>query len=305
MLKYFIKRVVMSIFTVFMVICLTFLLMNSVPGGPFASEKELPPEILAARNQKYGLDKPLLVQLGNYLKNAIHGDFGVSLKIEKDTPITKILKRTFPISAQIGACSLILAILFGIPMGCFAAYFQGKWGDSILRVVTTIGISIPGFVLAAVLQYFICVKLRLLPTSNYVLPVLILAFSPMCSIGRLVRSSMLDVTNQDYIRTAVAKGVGTGFLIFKHTLRNAVLPVVTYLGPITAGILIGGFVIEKVFRLPGIGGYLVQSINDRDYPLIMATTILATVLLVAMNLVVDLVYKLIDPRITLEKGAAQ
>jgi oligopeptide transport system permease protein len=227
--------------------------MNSVPGGPFLSEKTPPKEVLAALNEKYGLDKPLLVQLGNYLNNVAHGDFGVSLKVEKDTPISKILLRTFPVSARVGAVALLLSVLFGIPMGCFAAYYRGRWGDSVLRVVTTLGISIPGFVVAAVLQYLICVNLRLLPTSNYILPVIILSFSPMCSIGRLIRSSMLDVTNQDYIRTAVAKGVGTRSLIFKHTLRNAVLPVITYLGPLTAGILTGSFVVESVFSLPGLG----------------------------------------------------
>ncbi|MDR1262308.1 MAG: ABC transporter permease, partial [Oscillospiraceae bacterium] len=217
----------------------------------------------------------------------------------------------FPISAKLGATALLSAVIFGIPMGCIAAYTQGKTTDSILRVVTTLGIAVPGFVLAALLQYFLCVKIRLFSSmsgsltnpSQYVLPVFALSFYPMCYIGRLMRSSMLDSINQDFVRTARAKGVRAFPLIFKHTMRNAVIPVITYLGPLTAYTLTGGFVVESVFSIPGLGRYFIQSILNRDYPLIMGTTIFLAALVVIMNLIVDIAYKFVDPRINLSKPA--
>jgi oligopeptide transport system permease protein len=213
----------------------------------------------------------------------------------------------FPVSAKLGIIAILLAIIVGIPMGCVAAYRQGKVTDSILRIVTTLGIAVPGFVVAALLQYYLCVKLSIFPTmgldsaKQYVLPVFALAFYPMCYIGRLTRSSMLDAIHQEYVRTARAKGVGTISLIFKHTTRNAIIPVITYLGPLTAYTLTGGFVVESVFSIPGLGRYFVQSILNRDYPLIMGTTIFLAALIVGMNVVVDIAYKIVDPRVSFEK----
>lgn len=310
MIKFIAKRIAQAILVVFMITCITFLLMNLVPGGPFLSEKSPPPEVLAQMEAKYGLDKPLPIQLKNYIVNFLKGDLGVSLKMQKNRPVTTIIMEMFPISAKIGALALTLAVLIGVPMGCIAAYNRGRWIDSVLRVVMTLGVSIPGFVVATCLLIFFGSVLKILPTiglsswKSYILPCFTLAFNPMCYIGRLSRSSMLDVINQDYMRTAKAKGVGTTSLIFKHALRNAFIPVLTYLGPLTAGILTGGFVVETVFNIPGLGRYFVQSILNRDYPLIMGTTIFLASFIVIMTLVVDILYRAVDPRIDLTKGGA-
>ena len=308
MAKYIGSRIAQSAAILLLITCLTFLLMNMVPGGPFLSEKSPSPEVLAAMEEKYGIDKPISEQLVNYLKGICHGDFGVSFKMQKNRPVVDIIKEMFPVSAKVGAIALILAVSIGVPMGCVAAYNRGNKIDSVLRVITTLGISVPGFVVATLLLITFGVKLSWLPTmglktpASYVMPCFALSFYSMCYIGRLSRSSMLDVINQDYIRTARAKGVSTFKIVFKHSLRNAFIPVLTYLGPLTAGILTGGFVVETVFSIPGLGRYLVQSVLNKDYPIIMATTIFLASLVIIMNLVVDILYKVVDPRIDLTKG---
>lgn len=308
MVKYLVSRLGQSVLILFLVAFLTFSLMKLVPGSPFLSEKTQSPEIIAALNEKYGLDKPFLVQFKNYITNALKLDFGVSLKMQKDRAVMEIISEMFPVSAKIGLMALAFAVLIGIPLGCLAAYNRGNVLDSFLRVVMTLGISTPGFVLATILLIIFGVKLGVLPVmgldtpAGYVMPVIALGFYPMCYTGRLARSSMLDVINQDYIRTARAKGVITKKIIFKHALRNAFIPVLTYLGPLTAGILTGSFVVETVFGVPGLGRYFVQSINNRDYPIIMATTVFLAFLVIFMNFVVDMLYKVVDPRIDITKG---
>ena len=310
MINYIAKRLIMAIVTVLLIACITFGLMNLVPGGPFLSEKAPSQTVLDKLNEKYGLDKPVIVQLKNYLLNVAKGDFGVSFKMQKNRPVLTIIKEMFPVSAKIGVVALIGAILLGIPLGCIAAYYRGKPIDSILRVFMTLGIAIPGFVLATVLLVtFAGGVWKIFPTSglsggakSYVLPCFSLGFYPMCYIARLTRSSMLDVINQEYVKTARAKGLGTFKIIFKHCLRNALIPVITYLGPLTASILTGGFVVESVFNIPGLGRYFIQSINNRDYPLIMGTTIFLASFVIIMNLVVDILYKFVDPRIDIAKG---
>ena len=308
MVRYVGKRIMQAIVVLLLVSSLTFLLMNLVPGGPFLSEKAQTPEVMEALEAKYGLDKPLPVQLKNYLVNLVQGDFGVSLKMQKNRPVADIIVEMFPTSAKIGFIALIVAIIFGLPMGCIAAYNRGRKIDSGFRVLMTLGISVPSFVIATLLLIIFGVKLSWLPTmglktlSSYIMPCFALAFYPMCYIGRLSRSSMLDVINQDYIRTARAKGVKATVIVFKHALRNAFIPVLTYLGPLTAYILTGGFVVETVFSIPGLGRYFVQSILGRDYPIIMATTIFLSALVIFMNLLVDILYKVIDPRIDVTKG---
>lgn len=241
--KYIITRILQSFLVLILVATITFLLMNMVPGSPFLSEKPPSPEVMEQLNKKYGLDKPLSVQLKKYLINTLKLDFGVSLKMQKNRPVIEILKEMFPTSAKIGLIALSWSILVGLPLGCLAAYHRGDGVDSFLRVLTTIGISVPGFVVATLLLIFFGVKLKVLPTmglgkvSAYVLPCFSLGFNPMCYIARLSRSSMLDVINQDYIRTARAKGVPASKILFKHALRNAFIPVLTYLGPLTASIL--------------------------------------------------------------------
>ena len=307
MARYVAKRTAQALVVLLLVTCLTFLLMNLVPGGPFAGEKTTP-ETIALLEAKYGLDQPLHIQLKNYIVNMLQGDFGVSLKMQKNRPVTDIIMEMFPTSAKIGCIALIMAVVGGVPMGCIAAYNRGNKIDSCLRVLTTLGISVPSFVVATTLLVVFGVKLGALPTmglsgpESYIMPCFALSFYSMCYIGRLSRSSMLDAINQDYIRTARAKGVKSSVIVFKHALRNAFIPVLTYLGPLTAGILTGGFVVETVFSIPGLGRYFVQSILNRDYPIIMATTIFLSALVIFMNLVVDILYKVVDPRIDVTKG---
>ncbi len=309
--KYFAKRLGMALVTIFLVTCVTFLLMNAVPGSPWLSEKTPSEATLAALNAKYGLDKPVHVQLLMYLKNLLHGDFGVSLKMQRNREVTSIILEMFPVSAKIGAIALAWAVLVGVPLGCLAAFKRGKLTDSILRVVCTLGISMPSFVVASVLLVvFAGGALKLFPTifdasqgwRSYVLPCFALGFYPMCYTARQTRSSMLDALNQEYIKTARAKGLKNSKIIFKHALRNALIPVITYLGPQVAFTLCGGFVVESVFSIPGLGRYFVQSIQNRDYPVIMGTTIFLSTFIILMNVVVDILYKVADPRINLTKG---
>lgn len=309
MTKYIFKRILQAIGVLLLVSVITFLLMDLAPGSPFASEKSQSPEVLEALNKKYGLDQPKSVQLKNFIVNALKGDFGVSLKMQKNRPVMDIIKEMFPTSAKLGLLALLWATLVGVPLGCLAAYNRGKPIDSILRVVTTIGISAPGFVVATLLLLFFGVKLKLLPTmglvgaKSYIMPVFALGFYSMCYIARLSRSSMLDAIGQDYIRTARSKGVSESKILFKHALKNAFIPVLTYLGPLTAGIITGSMVVESVFSVQGMGRYFVNSVLNRDYPIIMATTLLFATLVVIMNMVVDILYRFIDPRIDLTKGA--
>ncbi len=298
----------MALLALLIITCVTFVVMNLVPGGPFLSEKAPSPEVLAALEAKYGLDKPLGEQLVNYLKDLLHGDLGVSFRMQKNRPVTTIIGEMFPISAKVGVFAVLNAVMLGIPLGCLAAYNRGKPIDSILRVIMTLGISIPSFVVATLLLVLFSVNLKILPGTglaswkNYLMPCFALSFYPMCYIGRMTRSSMLDAINADYIRTARAKGLPSRRIIFKHALRNSLIPVVTYIGPMTAYILSGGFVVETVFSIPGLGRYFIQSILNRDYPIIMGTTIFLAAFVIIMNLLVDVLYKVIDPRITLGSG---
>ena len=314
MAKYVVKRVIMALVTILVVACVTFLLMMSVPGSPFNDEK-ITEQQRAQMDAKYGLDKPLVIQMANYMKGALKGDLGVSLKMQKDRPVLEIIVEKFPLSAKIGVVALIWAVLVGVPLGCLAAYNRGKWIDSLLRVISTLGISMPGFVVATFLLIIFCNEdspLKFLGIQTifdeslgiraYFMPCLALGLYPMCYIARLSRSSMLDALGQDYIKTARAKGLATPKIIFKHALRNGMIPVITYLGPLTAFTLCGGFVVETVFTIPGLGRYFVQSVQNRDYFLIMGTTIFLATLVIMMNLVVDILYKLVDPRIDLAKG---
>lgn len=305
MAKYIVKRIGLAALTIFVVATLTFFIMNLVPGGPFMSEKAISPAAQAALEEKYGLDKPLLTQYATYMTGAIQGDFGESLK-QRGRSVTSIITSKFPVSASIGGMSVLVALCLGIPLGCFAATKRGKAVDSIISVISTCGIAVPSFVICTLLLYLFGVKLKILPTygigswKHYIMPVAALSFYPTAYIMRLMRSSMLDVLGQDYIRTARAKGVRQFWCLFKHALRNAMLPVITYVGPMLAYTLVGSFVVEKIFTIPGLGGEFITSITSRDYPVIMGTTIFLASLLIVMNVIVDIVYKLVDPRIKLK-----
>lgn len=305
MIKYVTKRLVLAVITIFAVATITFFLMNMVPGGPFLSEKAVSPAAKEALEAKYGLDKPLFQQYITYLTDAMHGDFGESLK-QRGRTVASIIFTKFPVSAKVGGWSILVSLMIGIPLGCLAAIHRGKALDSFINVVSTCGIAVPGFVICTLLMYFFGVNLHLLPTfgllswKHYIMPVISLSFYPTAYIMRLMRSSLLDILGHDYIRTAKAKGLSGFVTLFKHALRNAILPVITYLGPMTAYTLTGSFIVEKIFTLPGLGGEFIGSISNRDYTVIMGTTIFLAALMVMMNVIVDIVYKLVDPRIKLK-----
>lgn len=303
--QYIIKRVIYAIITLFLVATITFFMMNLIPGGPFTSEKAPTQAVLDALNAKYGLEKPVIVQYKNYMIKLVQGDLGTSLK-QRGREITKIVTEKFPVSARLGGISIIVALLIGIPLGAAAALHRGKWLDNLIMFVATVGIAVPGFVVASALMITFGVNIKIFPTYglssplHYVLPVITLAFYPASYISRLIRSSLLDVLGQDYIKTAKAKGVGGFSLLFKHAMRNAILPVITYTGPLIAYTLTGSFVVEKIFTIPGLGSSFITSITGRDYPLVMGTTIFLAFIVISMNVVVDVVYKLVDPRIKLK-----
>mgnify|MGYP000197217583 CR=1 FL=1 len=305
MANYVIKRVLLAIVTLWLVATITFALMNMVPGGPFLAEKAPSEATLKALNEKYGLDQPLIVQYKNYMGKVLKGDMGPSLK-QRGRTVNQIIANGFKVSARLGGLSVLLAILIGVPLGSVAALNRGKWIDNVIIVISTCGIAVPSFVVSTVLMMIFSVKLDLLPTYglssplHYIMPVMALSFYPSSYITRLMRSSMLEVLGQDYMRTANAKGLSRFKMLFKHALRNAILPVVTYLGPLLAYTLTGSFVIEKIFTIPGLGNDFISSIVNRDYMLIMGTTIFLAALIIVMNLLVDIAYKLIDPRIKLK-----
>ena len=301
--KYIIKRVLLAIVTIFIVCLITFFTMNAIPGGPFAGEKAKSPEVQAALEKRFNLDKPVGEQFLIYMKNLLHGDFGISAKTGRD--ISETIASKFAVSAKLGIMAVILAVFIGIVFGSIAALQRNRWPDRLIIFLSTLFTSLPSFVLGSFLLVIFSVKLGLVkawsPTNqNLVLPVIALAMYPAAYITRLTKTSMLDVMGQDYVRTARAKGVPHLKVLFVHTLRNALIPVVTYLGPMIAGVLTGSLVIEQIFTIGGLGAEFVQSITNRDYPMIMGVTIFLAVFMVTMNLLTDIVYKLIDPRINLD-----
>lgn len=303
--KYIIKRIGISVLTIWIVSTLTFFLMYMVPGGPFMSEKTPSAATLEALNEKYGLDQSKLTQYKNYVEKYLHGDMGPSMK-QRGRDVKDIISTGFKVSARVGGMSIFVAVMLGIPLGSIAALNRGKWIDSIIMLISTTGIAVPSFVVCTVLMLIFSVKLDLLPTygltswKHYVMPVMALSFYPTAYISRLMRAGMLEVLGQDYIRTAKSKGLAMNRVLFKHALRNAVLPVVTYLGPLLAYTLTGSFVVEKIFTVPGLGNEFISSIINRDYTMIMGTTIFLAILIVTMNFLVDIIYKIVDPRITLK-----
>ncbi|MDO4521916.1 MAG: ABC transporter permease [Eubacteriales bacterium] len=303
--KYVVKRLGIALITIWLVATLTFFLMNLVPGGPFLSEKAVSPKALAALEEKYGLDKPLSEQYVTYIKGAVQFDFGDSLK-QRGRTVASIITSKFPVSARIGGLAVLIAFCIGVPLGCVSALHRGKVVDNVIIVLATCGIAVPSFVICTLLMYFFGMRLGWLPTlglgtwKHFIMPITALAFYPTAYITRLMRSSMLDVLGQDYMRTARAKGLNQFVRLFKHALRNAILPVVTYMGPLLAYTVTGSFIVEKIFNIPGLGREFISSITNRDYTVIMGTTIFLATLMVLMNVVVDIVYKLVDPRIKLK-----
>jgi oligopeptide transport system permease protein len=302
--RFLARRVATIFLSLFFIVTLTFFMMKAIPGGPFKSEKALPPQIEQAINEKYHLDDPLWKQYLDYLVRTARWDLGPSFKYQYVT-VNDIIRDYFPVSAQLGAVSVILALGLGISAGIISALKQNQIQDYGTMVLATLGFSVPSFVIAGLLQYLFAYKWHLLPPAmwgswqNMVMPVLSLATLPTCVIARLMRTSMLEVLQQDYIKTARAKGLPARKIITGHVLRNAILPVVTYLGPLIAAIFTGSFIIEYIFAVPGLGRSFVTSVQNRDYTVIMGTTVFYSLFLMIMNLIVDIAYAIIDPRIKL------
>ena len=300
MAKYIIKRILLAVLSVFIICAITFFLMHAVPGGPFNKEKALSEATIAALNARYNLDKPVGEQFLLYMKNIFQGDFGVSLKNGRE--ITAIIGESFPISARLGISAMIVALLLGTVFGSMAALMRNKLPDRLIVFFSTLFTAVPSFILATLLLLVFCIKLGWVEvwsanSQNYFLPVISLSAYPMAYITRLSKTSMLDALSQDYIRTARAKGVTRFKVIFKHALRNSLIPVITYAGPQIAYIITGSMVIETIFTVGGLGSKFVTAITNRDYTMIMATTIFLATLMVVANLICDLLYKLVDPRI--------
>lgn len=304
MLKYVIKRTMMMLLSLFIVITATFFMMHSIPGNPLATQAKLmPPDVQAAFNERYGLDKPVYVQYGDYMKNLVlHQDFGISFKYPGRS-ITDTITSTSPVSLRIGMQSLIIGIPLGIVLGIVAAVRRGSIIESLISLLAIIGVTVPVFILAAVFQYIFAVQLKLLPTSGWgefkhtILPTLAMMFGPIATYSRYMKSNCLEVLSQDYILTAEAKGVSKIGIIIKHVVRNAILPIITLLGPQIAGVFTGSFVIESMFSIPGLGYYFVSAIQNSDYNMIIGTTVFYAALFIISQLFVDILYGVADPRI--------
>jgi oligopeptide transport system permease protein len=305
--KFVLSRAITGIFVIFVVATITFFLLRTLPGGPFDTEKKLPPQIKKNIEAKYRLNEPVWTQYTSYLNNLVHVDFGPSYKYI-DRSVNEIIAETLPVSVELGLVSLMLSIVLGCAIGIVSAAKPGGTFDFISVAIATALVSVPSFVTGALLIYIFSVKLRWLPAAlwgspaNIVLPALTLAAGPAAYLARLIRASMLDTSKALFIRTARAKGLSSFKIITKHILRNALIPVVTVLGPITAYLVTGSFVVEQIFAIPGTGRFFVMAVSNRDYPLVMGITIVYTVILVLANLLVDILYVVIDPRIKFDKG---
>lgn len=317
MAKYLAKRIFYAILTLWVLITLTFFIMRLLPGKPFVGEKALPEATMQALNEKYDLDKPVIVQYKKYMSNILKGDLGTSLHY-KEREVKTIIAETFPYSAELGLRALMFAVIMGILLGVLAARKRGTGWDTFAMLIAVIGVSIPSFIVGALLQYGLSLKLNMLigritpgmmlfPVSGWetemhkILPAFALSLGSMATISRLMRTSMLDVLGQDYIKTAKAKGLSERKIVWKHAVRNALMPIITVLGPLTAALLTGGFVVEKIFNIPGMGKFFVLSVQTQDYTMIAGTTMFYGGFLILANLVVDIIYGLVDPRVKLGK----
>lgn len=302
MWKYYLNKIFSALFTLFLITTMTFFMMRSIPGGPFSREKPLPEATIRALEAKYNMNKPVFDQYLDYMKGLIIGDLGPSFQ-KVGVSVNQMLSEGFPQSAKIGLFASIAIILLGIPIGIMSALKQNSWVDYLVTILATLGVTIPSFVVGTLLIYFFAVKFNLIPVygldspAGYIAPVIALCGYSLSFVTRLTRSSMLEVLRQDYIRTARANGISEFKIIAKHALKNALIPVVTYIGPMVAAIMTGSFVIEKIFAINGIGKYFVESITNRDYTVIMGMTIFYALLYIVMVLLVDVAYSLIDPRI--------
>ncbi|CAK7063758.1 ABC transporter permease [Tissierella carlieri] len=308
--KYIMKRIGYMLLTLWIVVTITFFLMHSIPGDPLAHmAKKLPEQIRINFYKKYGLDQPVTVQYGKFMKNLVtQGDLGESIRYPGRSVTETVLSHA-KISGRLGLQAIAIGITIGITLGVIAALNRNKWPDYLVMFIAILGITVPVFIIAALLQYTFSVKFRILPTTGWgkfkhtILPTIAMCFGSIATYGRYMRSNVLEVINQDYILTAQAKGVSPFNVVRKHVLRNAILPAITILGPQIAGIFTGSFVIERIFGIPGLGSYYITSINDRDYTMIIGTTVFYAALFVIAQLLVDLLYGVVDPRIRVSKNS--
>ena len=304
MIRFVLNKLFYLLVSLFVLISATFFLMKAIPGNPFQSEKKVPPEILARLYAQYGLDKPLFEQYTKYLGNVAHGDLGLSMK-HLNVDVSTLIMKTFSASLKIGVCAIIVSVILGVLLGMLAALYHRKLIDNVAMILAVLGIAVPSFVLAALFQFFFAYKLHIFHVAgfrtagDYVLPVAALSAQPIAFIARLTRSSMLEVLHADYIKTAKAKGLNWFTIMFRHVIRNGIMPIVTYVGPMAANVVTGSVVIEQVFGIGGIGKQFVESITNRDYTLIMGITIFYGLLLMLARFASDIMYVLVDPRVKL------
>lgn len=303
---YIIKRLIGAVVVMWAIITITFLLMHAIPGGPFTEEKKLPPQIKASIEATYHLDRPVWEQYTEYMGHVVHLNLGPSYKYIGRS-VNDIIGESFPVSAELGFGALVVALIGGVLAGVISALRPNSWIDYLVTLFSTLGISVPTFIIGAVLVYWFGFIWPIFPVALWkgpeymILPVLTLAAQPMAFIARLTRATMIDVLQQEYIRTARAKGLSTAAIIWRHGLGNAILPVITYIGPLAAALFTGSFIVETIFAIPGLGKYFVTSIYNRDYTVILGVTMFYSALVVGFNLLVDLIYPLIDPRVTMGK----
>ena len=302
--KYILRRLISMLITLVFVASITFFLMHAVPGGPFQSEKALPEAVIRALNEKYHLDDPLWKQYLDYMRGVFTFQLGPSFK-RVGTTVNDLIVAGFPYSAKLGFFATLAIVALGVPAGIISALKTNKWEDYLVTILATLGVAVPSFVLGALFIYIFSSKLGWMPSfgltswKHYIGPVIALSGFSLAFVARLTRSSVLEVMQQDYIRTARAKGLPEIVVIVKHALKNALIPVVTYLGPMIAAMMTGSFVVEKIFAIPGMGKYFVESVSSRDYTVLMGTTIFYAAFSITMIFIVDIAYGFIDPRIKL------
>lgn len=307
--KFIIRKVFLLAFSLFLVASFTFFLMQAAPGDPFLQEQAIPDEIMKSMYKHYGLDQPWYIQYVRYLKGLITWNLGPSFKYEGRT-VNDIIQEGFPVSFILGIEAIFISVFTGVLLGTFAAVRRGRWQDHLSMIVAVIGISVPNFIMATFLQFIFAMKLDILPVARWgsfahsILPALSLAALPTAFIARLTRANMVEVLEQDYVQTARSKGLSEIRVVFKHVLKNSLLPVISYLGPLSSAIITGSFIVERIFGIPGLGGWFVTSITNRDYTVIMGVTVFYSALLMVSVFLVDIFYKLIDPRIQIGEGSS-
>ncbi|MDR2278498.1 MAG: ABC transporter permease [Vagococcus sp.] len=309
--KFFLKRVMFMLITLWLITTITFFLMKLLPGSPYANQEKLSPEQIQILNEQAGLDKPVIQQYGIYMGNIAKGDFGTSFQF-KNQPVSKLLKERIGPSVQLGIQAIIFGTLVGIVLGAIAAMRQNTWIDTLATLIAILGRSIPNFVFAVLLQYVFAIKLGILPIAKWdqgfistILPTLALSMSPLADSARFIRTEMVEVLSSDYIELARAKGLSRMQVVFRHGLRNSLIPLITLLGPLAVALMTGSLVVENIFAIPGIGEQFVKSIMTNDYPTIMAVTIMFSTMLVVVILIVDLLYGIVDPRIRVAGGGKE